>query len=356
MGLKKGSGRAFAARLMQWHHSENQRKMPWKGVKDPYRVWLSEVILQQTRVEQGLAYYERFIESYPTIKDLALAPDDEVFKLWEGLGYYSRCRNLLKTARYVAYELNGVFPSAYPSILTLKGIGPYTAAAIASFAFDLPHAVVDGNVIRVLSRYFGIEAAVDLPETKKQMHLLAQELLDKKQPAEYNQAIMDFGATVCKPRQPLCNSCPFNGTCQALKMNKVEQIPLKSKKLLRTQRFFHYIIFEFKGKVYVRKRTDKDIWQGLFEFFLLEKDQLLNTEDILASDEIKNIAGAHPFLVHESSNMKQQLTHQEIVGKFVHIRLNAPAKGLDNMTAVDVSSLRKLAFPRLIVSFMHEKL
>ena len=356
MGLKKGNGRSFAARLMQWHQTENRRIMPWKGEKDPYKVWLSEVILQQTRVEQGLAYYERFIDAYPTITDLAMAPDDEVFKLWEGLGYYSRCRNLLQTARYVAYELNGIFPSTYPSILTLKGIGPYTAAAIASFAFNLPHAVVDGNVIRVLSRYFGIEEAVDLPATSKHMHQLAQELLDEMQPAAYNQAIMDFGATVCKPRQPRCEACPLRKSCSALKSNKVEQLPFKSKKLVRTQRFFHYIVFEYQHKVYVRKRADKDIWQGLFEFFLLETDRLMTAEMILASKEVKRIAGKGAALVNESMNMKQQLTHQEINGKFIHIRLISPPKGLESMTAVDLSAVRKLAFPKLIVSFMHEKL
>lgn len=356
MGLKKGSGRVFTARLMQWHQTENRRVMPWKGEKDPYKIWLSEVILQQTRVEQGLSYYERFIDTYPTIRDLAMAPDDEVFKLWEGLGYYSRCRNLLKTARYIAYELNGAFPATYPSILTLKGIGPYTAAAIASFAFDLPYAVVDGNVIRVLSRYFGIDAAVDLPETKKQLASLAQDLLDPARPAAYNQAIMDFGATVCKPRQPICASCPLRASCQALKNNTVDQLPLKSRKLVRTRRYFHYLIFEFQDQVYVRKRSGKDIWQGLFEFYLLEKKELMTSEDILSSAEVKRIMGKRHMLIRSSSNMKQQLTHQDIIGTFLHIRLHTPPKGLEEMTAVHISQVRKLAFPRLIVSFLHEKL
>lgn len=356
MGLKKASGRAFAARLLQWHHSENKRKMPWKGVKDPYRIWLSEVILQQTRVEQGWAYYERFIEAYPSIKDLAMAPDDEVFKLWEGLGYYSRCRNLLKTARYIAYELNGAFPSTHPSILALNGIGPYTAAAIASFAFNLPYAVVDGNVIRVLSRYFGIKEAVDLPETRKRINTLAQELLDQKEPAAYNQAMMDFGATLCKPRQPLCGVCPFKKDCVAQREGSVEQLPLKAKKLLRTQRFFHYVIFEFRHKLYVRKRTEKDIWQGLFEFYLIEADQLLSAKAILESAEVRKIAGKGSTLVNESTNLKQQLTHQEIIGKFIHIRLKSPAKGLEHMTTVDLAAVRKLAFPKFILSFMLEKL
>jgi A/G-specific adenine glycosylase len=197
---------------------------------------------------------------------------------------------------------------------------------------------------------------VDLPATRKRMSLLAQELIDPAQPAAYNQAIMDFGATICKPRQPLCGSCPFKRTCVALKNNRVEQLPFKSKKLVRTQRFFHYIIFEFQRKVYVRKRTDKDIWQGLFEFFLLEADQLLATETILASDEVKRIVGKGSTLVHESMIMKQQLTHQEIIGKFVHIRLASASKGLEHMTAVDLSAVRRLAFPKFIVSFMHEKL
>ena len=192
---------------MEWHTKYNNRKMPWKGVKDPYKIWLSEVILQQTRVDQGMAYYERFVQNYPSIKDLAAAKDEAVFKLWEGLGYYNRCKNLLYTARLITNTYGGKFPSAYEEIIALKGVGPYTAAAIASFAFNKPFAVVDGNVFRVLSRLFAIDSAIDSSIGKQKFTALAQEVLDKENAGLYNQAIMDFGATVCKPINPHCNTC-----------------------------------------------------------------------------------------------------------------------------------------------------
>src|SRR5580698_9523423 len=197
----------FAKKLLKWHKKENTRSMPWKGEKDPYKIWLSEVILQQTRVEQGWAYYERFLEAFPTIGDLASAPEKKVFKLWEGLGYYTRCRNLMITARRISSQYNGRFPSSYEGIVSLKGVGPYTAAAIASFAFNLPYAVVDGNVERVLARYFGEETPVDTSQGKKFYTGLAASLLDEKQAGRYNQAIMDFGAVICKPQNPLCTQC-----------------------------------------------------------------------------------------------------------------------------------------------------
>src|SRR5882757_84990 len=197
----------FSDHLLKWHKGKNDRKMPWKGEKNPYKVWLSEVILQQTRVQQGWAYYENFLKAFPTIHDLAIAPEQKVFKLWEGLGYYSRCRNLIATAKKIDAEYNGQFPNTYGEILALKGIGPYTAAAIASFAFRLPHAVVDGNVTRVLSRYFGISTPIDTTAGKKLFTELADALLDKEQADIYNQAIMDLGATICLPRNPLCTAC-----------------------------------------------------------------------------------------------------------------------------------------------------
>src|SRR5579859_4925347 len=205
----------FTKTLLGWNSSGNFREMPWKGEKDPYKVWLSEVILQQTRVQQGWAYYEKFINAFPTIHDLAVAPEQQIFKLWEGLGYYSRCRNLIATAKKIDAEYNGRFPSSYEEILALKGIGPYTAAAIASFAFGLPHAVVDGNVTRVLSRYFGNSTPIDTVAGKKLYTELADVLLDKGQPDSYNQAIMDFGATICLPRNPLCADCVQQAGCQA---------------------------------------------------------------------------------------------------------------------------------------------
>src|SRR5450432_3260301 len=194
----------FTKKLLKWNLGSNTRTMPWKGEKDPYKIWLSEIILQQTRVEQGLGYYQKFIKAFPTVQQLAKAPQEKVFKLWEGLGYYTRCKNLIASALFISKDRKGKFPTDYESILGLKGVGPYTAAAIASFAYNLPHAVIDGNVFRVLSRYFGISTPIDSPDGKKLYALLANELLDKQEPGLYNQAIMDLGAVICKPQQPLC--------------------------------------------------------------------------------------------------------------------------------------------------------
>ena len=216
--------------------------MPWKGEKNPYLIWLSEIILQQTRVEQGLPYYERFRENYPTVTDLANAPEDEVMKLWEGLGYYSRARNLHATAKMIDQEMDSIFPTTHAEILKLKGVGPYTAAAIASFAYNLPHAVVDGNVYRVLSRFFGIETPIDSTSGKKEFAQLAQDLIDKKQPGNYNQAIMDFGATHCMPKKPKCSQCLLRKNCKALLNNKVTSLPIKIKKIKKQTRYFNYLV------------------------------------------------------------------------------------------------------------------
>jgi A/G-specific adenine glycosylase len=263
----------FTQQLLLWA-AQHPRPLPWKGERDPYKIWLSEVILQQTRVEQGLPYYERFVAQYPSIRELADASEDELFKLWEGLGYYSRARNLHATAKHIAYDLNGLFPSTYEGIRALKGVGDYTAAAIASFAFDLPHAVLDGNVYRVLARFFGIEMPTDTPTAKRTFAAIAQELLDLEQPAAFNQAIMDFGATWCTPRQPQCGDCPMRSACKALQMGKVLELPFKSKKISKKERFFCYFLVQYQGSTFVRKREDRDIWKGLWEFPLREADSM----------------------------------------------------------------------------------
>src|SRR5688572_13533166 len=216
----------FPAILIRWNKHQNVRQMPWKGEKDPYKIWLSEIILQQTRVDQGLKYYEKFVSHFPNIRQLAAAKDEKIYKLWEGLGYYSRCRNLIVTARFISKNLNGKFPDTFEDILALKGVGHYTASAIASFAYNFPHAVVDGNVFRVLSRIFGIKKPTDSTEGKKLFSQLAFELLDKKQPGIYNQALMDFGAVICKP-YPLCSICVFKDQCFAFKNDLVNQLPIK---------------------------------------------------------------------------------------------------------------------------------
>ena len=339
----------FVKKLLNWNHSSNFRSMPWKFEKDPYKIWLSEIMLQQTRVEQGLAYYLKFIEAFPTITDLANAPEKKVFKMWEGLGYYSRCKNLLTTAKTISNESNGVFPNTHAEILSLTGVGPYTAAAIASFAFDLPYAVVDGNVMRVLSRFFGIEIPIDTTQGKKQIAHLAQELLPTHQSASFNQAIMDFGATICKPKNPICLDCVMQKNCIAYNQQLVDVLPLKSKKLIKKQRWFFYITAKYKNQYYVRNRTAKDIWQNLHEFILIEKSSRSSADTIINSAEWKKVIDV-PFELLEVSNpINQQLTHQTITGTFITIQLKAPLQ--TNMYApITKKQIQQLAFPKIISS------
>ncbi len=342
----------FSKTLLKWNKSQNSRSMPWKGEKDPYRIWLSEIILQQTRVEQGWEYYTRFITTFPSVKELALASDKEVFKLWEGLGYYSRCRNLIATARHIYQERNSVFPQTYEEILKLKGVGPYTAAAIASFSYNLPYAVVDGNVQRVLARIFGIEDPIDSTSGKKRFHALAQELLDKKNPAIYNQAIMDFGATVCKPLQPLCSQCPFASDCVAFKENKIAQFPVKSKKLIIKNRYFYFFFIRCRNKIAIRERLTKDIWQHLHEFPLmeLEKEGSLNT----ALDAARQAGWFHAkdFISSISNTYKQKLTHQHIHAVFITVQVGRMPSTLKNYDWVEADKLAQYSFPKVINDFL----
>lgn len=331
--------------------------MPWKGEKDPYKIWLSEIILQQTRVEQGLAYYNTFIKTFPTIHHLAKASDEKVFKLWEGLGYYSRCRNLLLTARYISIELKGIFPDSYESIKALKGVGPYTAAAIASFAYNQPHAVVDGNVYRVLARLFGISKAIDNTEGKKYFTALAEELLDKKQPGLYNQAIMDFGAVVCKPTAPLCKSCVFSRKCYALLHNKVNTLPVKEKKISIKKRWFYYLIMEHKETIALDKRKGKDIWQGLYEFPLIENAAFIGVNDILQKAEQQNWLLKKSYSIKKASTVyKQLLSHQLIMGQFILLTLKTKPSTFNNWKWILKSDLQQYAFPRLLRHFIHDEL
>lgn len=341
----------FSKALKKWHLVENNREMPWKGIKDPYKIWLSEIILQQTRVEQGLAYYNRFIDTYPDVHTLAKAPDNQVFKLWEGLGYYSRCRNLITAAKTISIEHDGLFPASKEGLLALSGIGNYTAAAIGSFAFGLPLAVVDGNVLRVLSRVFGISTPVDTPAGRKALEQLAEQLLDKKEPALYNQAIMDLGATVCKPRQPLCGACPFQHKCLAFETDKIEQLPVKSKKIKQRERFFYYLILESKGKQLVRQRKGKDIWQDLFEFILKETDEPVEEKE-LKSWSFWNLGAKKEktTLLSVSAELVHQLTHQKIRCRIVHLRCASSLK-IEGYQWMDISSIQQLAFPRLITRY-----
>ena len=341
----------FLRGLNRWNSGFNTRKMPWKGEKDPYKIWLSEIILQQTRVEQGWAYYLRFIQAYPTVQDLSQAPDNEVFKLWEGLGYYSRCRNLLHTARIIAHDHGGVFPATREGLLALKGIGSYTAAAIGSFAFGLPLAVVDGNVHRVLSRVFGINDPVDTPKGKKRLEALADALLDTKNPSGHNQAMMDLGATVCVPRNPHCAQCPFSKNCVAFTTHTVARFPVKSKKTKVRERYFYYLIVEHKHRMLVRQRKQGDVWPQLHEFLLRETDEPAGQHEVLQPLfwGVK-LGKANWQLIDASEPIVHVLSHQRINARIVHIRLSRSihVNGYEWMDAVQIT---QLAFPRLITRY-----
>lgn len=340
----------FTRKLLRWNKDDNKREMPWKGETDPYKIWLSEIMLQQTRVEQGRAYYEKFIKTFPTVHELAAASDQVVFKMWEGLGYYSRCKNLLVTARIISKNFKGKFPQTYLQILQLKGIGPYTAAAIASFAFNENCAVVDGNVLRVISRYFGISTPIDSSDGRKLYSTLAQTLIDKRSPGVYNQAIMDFGATICKPKVPLCTICVQKNDCVAFNSGFVNLLPIKEKKLKIRSRWLYYFIIEVGGSVYIRKRELKDIWQNLHEFVLMEKDE---PQDEPAGEFLGGLFERGSYQIKHSSDVfSQQLTHQRIYGRFFVVQVDSTDKFSGNYMLVKKKDISNYAFPKFINSFL----
>ena len=344
----------FTHQLLRWNKTVNDRPMPWKGEKDPYKIWLSEIILQQTRVEQGWNYYDRFVAAFPTVQHLAKASETKIFKLWEGLGYYTRCKNLIVTAKFIAGERKGKFPDKYEDILALKGIGPYTASAIASFAFNLPHAVVDGNVFRVLSRFFGIDTAIDSTSGKKIFTALANELLDTKAPGIYNQALMDFGAVVCKPKLPLCDGCPLKTKCRAYLNGSINQLPVKEKSIINKPRWFYYLVAEHNGKVYVRKRGKNDIWENLYEFILIETAAALTPDELKRHTAVKKIIGRKGSgIINISKHYSQQLTHQTIEGQFIRVKITEPLASA-TYRPVSARSLSTLPFPRFITRYLSE--
>jgi A/G-specific adenine glycosylase len=342
----------FTKKLLAWNRKLNKRSMPWKGETNPYRIWLSEIILQQTRVEQGTAYYKKFIAAFPTIQKLAKAPEKEIFKNWEGLGYYNRCRNLIATAKIISGDYKGHFPSTYEEILTLPGIGPYTAAAIASFAFGLPYPVVDGNVERILARYFGINAEAGSAAEKKLYTNIAESLLDKKNPGIYNQAIMDFGATICKPQNPLCNECVLSKNCQAFQQGWIHQLPFKSSPAIRKKRVLYYfIVTSGRDKIWIRKRSEKDIWQNLYEFILWETGKIIPQAQIIQSAFFKKHFGNQGFQIqYISPSFNQTLTHQSITSLFVHISKKLPK--LEGYQSVHRQDLNEYPFPKLIADYI----
>ena len=351
IGALTRKGALFSTALFQWNQNHNNRQMPWKGEKDPYKIWLSEIILQQTRVEQGLKYYEKFITAYPNVEALAAAPEEKVFKLWEGLGYYSRCRNLIASARVVSEVHKGKFPSTYETILALKGVGNYTAAAIASFGYNLPYAVLDGNVFRVLSRIFGVDTPVDTSTGKTEFTALAQRILPEGKAGVYNQAIMDFGALICKP-VPECRSCFFNRHCAAFLQGRQDLLPVKEKKIVVKRRWLNYFALEYKAQVLIRQRITNDIWQQLFEFALVETDKALSTKELLELFQKQYAVGGYQFLSERTS--QQKLTHQVIHFTILQIKLEQKID-LPGAVWVKRTGLHDYAFPKTLQLFVMDQ-
>ncbi|TBN03322.1 A/G-specific adenine glycosylase [Hyunsoonleella flava] len=334
---------SFSKILTRWY-SVNKRNLPWRETKNPYFIWLSEIILQQTQVKQGLPYYEAFITKFPTVFDLAKADESEVLKLWQGLGYYSRARNLHFTAKYVVDELNGAFPNTYKELLKLKGVGDYTASAIASICYDESTAVVDGNVYRVLSRCFGIDTPINSTSGIKEFKALAQELIDTKDPATFNQAIMEFGATQCRPKNPDCMFCQFQEKCIAYNEGKVDTLPVKLKKLKVKQRYFNFLVFLSEDKQTVlEKREGKGIWQNLYQFPLIE------TEKSLEYDAFLKLVKTHPYLKNKTFELRQynnapkvhKLSHQHLNTTFWTVTTESVENGIpfENITDYPVPIL-----------------
>lgn len=318
--------------------------MPWRSVKDPYHIWLSEVILQQTRVDQGMPYYFKFVTAFPRIQDLAAAPEDKVLNLWQGLGYYSRARNLHAAAKLVAREYRGKFPQTYEEILRLKGVGEYTAAAISSIAFGLPHAVVDGNVYRVLSRAFKLNDPIDTGPGKRRFADLAQELLDPKNPGDHNQALMELGSLVCTPAQPKCEVCPIAHSCLAGQDRTFASFPVKVGKTRITARNFHYLVVTDGQKVVLKKRAEKDIWFGLYDFRLLESDE---PEPAI----LRTLEKMKPLSIRKDGTFKHVLSHQKIQAVFWLIRVKR-IKPMNGEVVVDIADLDDYPMPRLLIRYL----
>lgn len=324
--------------LIKWYEC-NGRDLPWRRTKDPYKIWLSEIILQQTRVEQGLPYYEKFVENFPVVGDLARVNLDKVYKFWEGLGYYSRANNLHSTANYIAKELKGTFPNNYKDLIKLKGVGDYTASAISSFCFNEIQPVLDGNVYRVISRFYGIEEEINTPKAKKIFKTILFEIIDDKRPDLFNQAIMEFGALQCVPRNPLCEECIFKSECYAHTTNSVNNFPVKKQTKKSIDRYFNYLVFNKNGQLAIRKRGNKDIWKNLHEF------PLLDSKDIFEQESHAN------FTFYEvSKTYKQVLSHQNIYAKFFTVNhLNG-----EEFFFIDKKEVDSYGFHGLMVKYLKD--
>lgn len=341
----------FSNTIEKWYQ-EYKRELPWRESADPYVIWISEIILQQTRVVQGYDYFMRFMKRFPDVATLAQADEDEVMKYWQGLGYYSRARNLHAAAK----SMNGVFPKTYQEVRALKGVGDYTAAAICSFAYNMPYAVVDGNVYRVLSRYLGIDTPIDSTEGKKLFATVADELLDKKNPALYNQAIMDFGAIQCSPQSPNCMFCPLASGCSALAGGMVAQLPVKQHKTKTTNRYFNYIYVRMGAYTLINKRTGNDIWKNLFEFPLIETPEAVSEEEFPALPEFRAMfaEGETPIIRLVCRDVKHILSHRVIYANFYMVDLPENSQSFTSYQKIKADELEQYAVSRLVHAFIEK--
>ena len=341
----------FSNELIQWY-LKNKRDLPWRNTKDAYTIWLSEIILQQTRVEQGMPYFHRFIEKYPNVQSFAAADEGDILNLWQGLGYYSRGRNMLKTARQVAEQFNGVFPVDYQQLTGLKGIGEYTAAAISSFSANESRAVVDGNVFRVLARYFGINEPINSTKGKKLFQSIADDLLSKEHPGLHNQAMMEFGAMLCKPKNPDCAICPVREGCYALKHDMINNLPQKLKKVKIKERYFNYLLITNGDNILMNKRGENDIWANMYDLPMVETKELLSIENVSLLPYVKEFFGEKIQVIDQFRIKKHVLTHQHIHAQFIQMA-SQPIKLEQKWFYTNVNNLEKLAMPKIIFIFLN---
>lgn len=344
-------------KLLEWY-GKNKRKLPWRTTKDPYTIWISEIMLQQTRVDQGMDYFLRFIKRFPDVQALAKAEEEEVLKYWQGLGYYSRARNLHFSACYIVNELNGIFPRTYDEILKLKGVGPYTAAAIASIAYNLPHPVIDGNVFRIISRIFGIEDPINSTEGLKKISAKVNAIFISEESGDFNQAMMEFGALFCTPKNPQCDQCTIRSSCIAFKKGKVNELPKKLKTQAPKDLFIHYFVFFNKKEnmVYIRKRANTGIWKNLYDFPSIDSEKNISENDILNDKEFKSLIDHQKISLKNPVLLKHQLSHKNI---FAHFYLIPLSKKLHtdkhkNIRDVKLENLHKYPVSRLIDSYLSE--
>lgn len=337
--------------LTLWYQ-ENKRDLPWRRQNNPYMVWVSEIILQQTRIKQGMSYFNRFVQRFPDAQSLAEAPENEVLKLWQGLGYYSRARNMHIAAKQIIHEFDGVFPKSYPDIKRLKGVGQYTAAAIASIAFGLPYAAIDGNVYRVLSRIYGISDPIDSTKGQNTFSDLANQLLDPVNPALFNEALMDFGSLQCTPRNPNCLNCPFNNQCFAYGHDEITKLPVKSKKVKVTDRFFNYLYIRHSNYFYLEKREENDIWRNLYQLPLIESAKALTTEELFIDVRFNALfTGMEIAFDSVSPEIIHILSHQKLHVRFFEIVISKPQPG-SNWISVHGDEISDYPVPKLIDNFL----